>query len=148
MKLSQLTKPLLATAIALSVGTLQILPASAQTGTASGSAGTTNSTGTGSSGSGSTGTTDSTGTSGTSGTGSTGTTTIPDTTAPSTTTTDPSMTTTTPVDRNDGFNWGWLGLLGLIGLAGLRKPEDREVYRDPGVVDPARTATRTTDYNR
>ncbi len=136
MKLSQFTKPLLATAIALSVGTLQILPASAQTSTGSSSTGTTNSTGTGSSGSGA------------SGTGSTGTTTVPDTTAPSTTTTDPSMTTTTPVERNDGFNWGWLGLLGLIGLAGLRKPEEREVYRDPGAVDPTRTTTRTTDYNR
>jgi hypothetical protein len=118
MKSSQLTKPLLATAIALSVGTLHILPASAQTGTGTG----TDTTAPG--------------------------TVAPDTTAPNTTTTDPTVTDTTPVERNDGFNWGWLGLLGLIGLAGLRKPEDREVYRDPSVVDPARTTTRTTDYNR
>lgn len=112
MKLSQFSKPLWATAIALSVGTLQILPASAQTGTS----------------------------------------TAPDTTAPGavnpgTTTTDPTVTDTTPVENNDGFDWGWLGLLGLIGLAGLRKPEEREVYRDPN-VDPTRTTTRTTDYNR
>lgn len=133
MKLSQFTKPLLATAIALSVGTLPLLPASAQTGTGS-SGSSTGTTGTG---------TDSTGT----GTTAPGTTTIPDTTAPSTTTTDPSMTTTTPIERNDGFNWGWLGLLGLIGLAGLRKPEEREVYRDPS-IDPSRTTTRASDYNR
>lgn len=118
MKLSQFAKPLWATAIALSVGTLQILPASAQTSTGTG---TTTSPGA----------------------------VAPDTAAPSTTTTDPTVTDTTPVERNDGFNWGWLGLLGLIGLAGLRKPEEREVYRDPSVsVDPTRTATRPTDYNR
>lgn len=121
MKLSQFSKPLWATAIALSVGTLQILPASAQTGTTDTAPGTT-------------------------APGA-----VPDATAPNTTTdptiTDPAITDTTAVDDNDGFNWGWLGLLGLIGLAGLRKPEEREVYRDPS-VDPARTATRTTDYNR
>lgn len=110
MKLSQLSKPLWATAIALSVGTLQILPASAQTGT-----------------------------------GTTPDTTAPGVVNPDTNTTDP--TDTTAVETDDGFNWGWLGLLGLIGLAGLRKPEEREVYRDPS-VDPARTTTRTTDYNR
>ena len=36
---------------------------------------------------------------------------------------------TTPVERDDDFDWGWLGLLGLIGLAGLmrrdRTPEVR-----------------------
>ncbi|NJR39981.1 MAG: WGxxGxxG-CTERM domain-containing protein [Leptolyngbyaceae cyanobacterium CSU_1_4] len=110
MKLSQLSKPLWATAIALSIGTLQILPVSAQTGT-----GTDTAPGTVS----------------------------PDTTAPI----NPTITDTPPVERNDGFDWGWLGLLGLIGLAGLRKPEERQVYRDPG-VDPARTTTRTSDYNR
>jgi MYXO-CTERM domain-containing protein len=116
MKLSQFTKPLLATAIALSVGTLQVLPASAQTGTTDTAPGTT----------------------------APGL--VPDATAPNTTT-DPTITDTT-VDNNDGFDWGWLGLLGLIGLAGLRKQnDDREVYRDPS-VDPARTATRTSDYNR
>lgn len=117
MKLTQLAKPLWATAIALSVGTLQLLPASAQTGT--GTAPDTTAPGA----------------------------VAPDTTAPNTTTTDPTVTDVTPVEDNDGFNWGWLGLLGLIGLAGLRKPEEREVYRDPS-VDPTRTATRTSDYNR
>ena len=117
MKLPQFTKPLWASAIALSVGTLSVLPAVAQTGTDT-APGTT----------------------------------APGTTAPGgvnpdTTTTDPVITDTAP-DRNDGFNWGWLGLLGLIGLAGLtRKSEGREVYRDPS-VDPDRTAARTTDYNR
>lgn len=44
-------------------------------------------------------------------------------------------------DRDDGFDWGWLGLLGLAGLAGLtKKPEERTVYRDPDPTD--RTATR------
>jgi hypothetical protein len=31
-----------------------------------------------------------------------------------------------PVEADEGFDWGWLGLLGLIGLAGLtgrRRPE-------------------------
>ncbi|MBW4514317.1 MAG: WGxxGxxG-CTERM domain-containing protein [Timaviella obliquedivisa GSE-PSE-MK23-08B] len=115
MKLSQFSKPLWATAIALSVGTLQVLPAAAQTGTTDTAPGTT-------------------------APGS-----IPDATAPGTTT-DPTIIDTT-VDNDDGFDWGWLGLLGLIGLAGLRKPEEREVYRDPG-IDPARTTTRTSDYNR
>lgn len=100
MKLSQLTKPLCATAIALSLGTLSILPASAQTGT-----------------------------------------------TPETTIVDPPAGTL--VEEDDGFDWGWLGLLGLIGLAGLKgKSEDhRETYRDPS-IDPTRTTTRTTDYNR
>jgi len=26
-------------------------------------------------------------------------------------------------DRNDGVDWGWLGLLGLLGLAGMRRKE-------------------------
>lgn len=120
MKLSQFTKPLWATAIALSVGTLQVLPASAQTGTGTDTAPGTTAPGA----------------------------VTPDTTVPNSTITDPTVTDTTPVERNDGFNWGWLGLLGLIGLAGLRKPEEREVYRDPSAVDPARTTTRTSDYNR
>jgi hypothetical protein len=110
MKLSKLTKPFWATAIALGVGAISVLPASAQTGTG----------------------------------------TAPTTTAPgTTTTTDPVVTdTTTPVERNDGFDWGWLGLLGLIGLAGLtRKSDDRQAYRDPN-IDATRTTTRTTDYNR
>jgi MYXO-CTERM domain-containing protein len=31
-----------------------------------------------------------------------------------------------PIEADEGFDWGWLGLLGLIGLAGLtgrRRPE-------------------------
>lgn len=56
------------------------------------------------------------------------------------TTTD--TTTTTPTqgvdntNRDDGFDWGWLGLLGLTGLAGLipRKQEEPTRYRDPNEV--------------
>ena len=34
----------------------------------------------------------------------------------------------TTVERNDGFDWGWLGLLGLLGLAGLSgRRRDRHV---------------------
>jgi hypothetical protein len=28
--------------------------------------------------------------------------------------------------RDEGTNWGWLGLLGLIGLAGLRRRHDHQ----------------------
>lgn len=37
---------------------------------------------------------------------------------------------TTTAPRDDGFDWGWVGLVGLIGLAGLRRPETRHVDRD------------------
>ncbi|HEX8737192.1 MAG TPA: WGxxGxxG family protein [Pyrinomonadaceae bacterium] len=41
--------------------------------------------------------------------------------------------TTRVVERDNGFDWGWLGLLGLLGLAGLipkrRKVEVQE-FRD------------------
>ena len=37
---------------------------------------------------------------------------------------------TTDVDRNDGFDMGWLGLLGLAGLAGLRRREHRHTVDD------------------
>lgn len=30
-----------------------------------------------------------------------------------------SQPVTAQTSRNDGFDWGWLGLLGLVGLAGL-----------------------------
>ena len=47
------------------------------------------------------------------------------TTTPSTTGTGTTgMTTTSSDRRDDGFNWGWLGLLGLAGLAGLRRRDD------------------------
>ena len=41
-------------------------------------------------------------------------------------------TTVRDTDRDDGFDWGWLGLLGLLGLAGFLKPErrDRDVVVD------------------
>ncbi|AIZ46070.1 hypothetical protein QR90_14825 [Deinococcus radiopugnans] len=48
-----------------------------------------------------------------------------ETTAPVTTNTTTTGTTTAPVDADNGFDWGWLGLLGLLGLAGLRRREDR-----------------------
>lgn len=35
-------------------------------------------------------------------------------------TTEPAAAPPVGVERNDGFNWGWLGLLGLAGLAGLK----------------------------
>jgi hypothetical protein len=58
------------------------------------------------------------------------------------------QTTTTPygtdrpagtvyTTRDDGFDWGWLGLLGLLGLAGLagRKNNDEPTrYREPNEV--------------
>jgi MYXO-CTERM domain-containing protein len=41
-------------------------------------------------------------------------------------------TQTRTVERDDGFDWGWLGLLGLLGLAGLipkrRKVEVQEFH--------------------
>ncbi|MCU0534439.1 MAG: WGxxGxxG-CTERM domain-containing protein [Hydrococcus sp. Prado102] len=39
--------------------------------------------------------------------------------------------------RDDGFDWGWLGLLGLIGLAGLagKKRNEPTAYREPDVVN-------------
>lgn len=41
----------------------------------------------------------------------------------------------TDATRDDGFDWGWLGLIGLAGLAGLaRKREEPARYRDPGTV--------------
>ena len=46
------------------------------------------------------------------------------TTSPSTTTTGTGISTTSAERRDDGFNWGWLGLLGLAGLAGLRRRDD------------------------
>lgn len=38
--------------------------------------------------------------------------------------------------RDNGFDWGWLGLLGLVGLAGLagKKREESTRYRDPNAV--------------
>jgi MYXO-CTERM domain-containing protein len=34
---------------------------------------------------------------------------------------------TRDVDRDDDFDWGWLGLIGLLGLGGLAGRRDREV---------------------
>ncbi|MCD8487363.1 WGxxGxxG family protein [Oscillatoria amoena NRMC-F 0135] len=54
-------------------------------------------------------------------------------------------TTVVEGDRDDGFDWGWLGLLGLIGLAGLmRKPADTTRYRDPDTVTTGTTGTTGT----
>lgn len=44
---------------------------------------------------------------------------------------------TRTVERDNGFDWGWLGLLGLLGLAGLM-PKKRTVE-----VHENRTANRT-----
>jgi hypothetical protein len=66
-------------------------------------------------------------------------------TDPNTTTTAPTTTTTTTYEtRNEGFDWGWLGLLGLLGLAGLagkKRNEEPVRYRDPNAV-----GTTTTNY--
>lgn len=56
------------------------------------------------------------------------------TTTPDTGTTTQPGTTTTEVDRDNGTDWGWLGLLGLAGLFGLtgrKKTETATAYRDP-----------------
>ena len=34
--------------------------------------------------------------------------------------------------REEGTNWGWLGLLGLVGLAGLRRRNDPRPYTGTG----------------
>ena len=34
-------------------------------------------------------------------------------------------------DRDDGTDWGWLGLLGLAGLLGLRRREHSDVRVTP-----------------
>jgi hypothetical protein len=61
------------------------------------------------------------------------------TTAPGTNNTTTGNTTDTY--RDDGFDWGWLGLLGLIGLAGLagkNKHQEPTVYRDADPVNRTR----------
>ena len=45
-----------------------------------------------------------------------------------------------PVERNQGFNPGWLGLIGLFGLAGLRRRE--------GAVVRTHEVDRTTETDR
>lgn len=46
----------------------------------------------------------------------------------------PQTINTVDHDRDDGFEWGWVGLLGLVGLAGLMRRESHD-----------RTVVRTTD---
>ena len=94
----------------------------------------TDSTGTGATGTASTGT-------GSTGTGMAGTGT--DTTGSSTTgtSTDSTGTSTTAgmsTNRNNGFDYSWLGLLGLLGLAGLRRPAPTAISQDR--VDTTRRA--------
>ncbi|HEY9850916.1 MAG TPA: WGxxGxxG family protein [Leptolyngbyaceae cyanobacterium] len=69
----------------------------------------------------------------TTGTGTDTTTTSPNTTN---TTVDTDRRAGTDYARDDGFDWGWLGLLGLLGLAGLagRKREEPARYREPDEV--------------
>jgi MYXO-CTERM domain-containing protein len=40
---------------------------------------------------------------------------------------DSPTTTTAADDRDDGMEWGWLGLLGLFGLLGLRRRDRIDV---------------------
>ena len=45
----------------------------------------------------------------------------------------------TTADRDNDFDWGWLGLLGLIGLAGLmRRDRAHPVHHTAGVGTTAR----------
>jgi hypothetical protein len=46
--------------------------------------------------------------------------------AQTTTATPPSSTVTPVGDRDDDFDWGWIGLLGLAGLAPLFMRKDRQ----------------------
>lgn len=52
--------------------------------------------------------------------------------------------TTTDYNRDNDFDWGWLGLLGLLGLAGLagRKREEPARYREPEEVSRPGSSTR------
>jgi MYXO-CTERM domain-containing protein len=48
-------------------------------------------------------------------------------------------TPVTTADRDNDFDWGWLGLLGLIGLAGLmRRDRAHPVHHNAGVGTTAR----------
>jgi hypothetical protein len=51
-------------------------------------------------------------------------------------------------DRNDNFDWGWLGLLGLGGLAGLMGRDRRRAgvhdYSTTSTADRTTTGTGTT----
>jgi hypothetical protein len=44
----------------------------------------------------------------------------------------------TAADRDNDFDWGWLGLLGLIGLAGLMKRDRAHHGHTAGVGTTAR----------
>ncbi|BAZ16256.1 hypothetical protein NIES4071_81320 [Calothrix sp. NIES-4071] len=58
-------------------------------------------------------------------------------TGSSTTTTTTGTTNDGTYNRDNGFDWGWLGLLGLAGLAGLagkKRAEEPTRYRDPNAV--------------
>lgn len=57
-------------------------------------------------------------------------------TAPDTTTNTAPRQGVNDTERDNDFDWGWLGLLGLAGLAGLagRKREEPARYRDPNEV--------------
>jgi hypothetical protein len=51
----------------------------------------------------------------------------------------PAPVTPVAADRDEGFDWGWLGLLGLIGLAGLmRRDRAHPVHHTAGVGTTAR----------
>ena len=56
-------------------------------------------------------------------------------------------TTTRVVERDNDFDWGWLGLLGLLGLAGLL-PKKRQVevqqFRDTRADQTGSSTTGST----
>ena len=75
--------------------------------------------------------------------GTSPTTAVPTTAAPTTaarpTTASTVNTTQVPVERDDGMDWGWLGLAGLAGLAPLfmrRKHEEVHVERRVDTTEP------------
>ena len=47
-------------------------------------------------------------------------------------------TRTTEVERDNGFDMGWLGLLGLAGLAGLRRREHGHTVGDHQTTSTSR----------
>ena len=52
------------------------------------------------------------------------------------------VTITDDNNRDDGFDWGWLGLLGLIGLVGL-KGRDRDTHNSYSDRTSAAPSTST-----
>jgi hypothetical protein len=52
------------------------------------------------------------------------------------------------VERENDFDWGWLGLLGLLGLAGLAGKKRQEHTTTYSTSDPDVGVRPGTDYRR